>query len=84
MLSGEQHIQEEPERIHVGGDGDLQALHLLGGRELRSEPVAGTLAQVRYQYGLTCVVQQLREPEIQELHAPVGADQDDRASATEI
>jgi hypothetical protein len=80
MLAGEQHIQEDTERVDVGSGRHLAAGELLGGGVLRRQRLshfAGERTAVgrarRIPLGIR--VDQLRNPEVEQLDVTVDADQ---------
>ncbi len=66
MLTAQQLVEQDAQRVDVGGRGNRAAGHLLGRRVARRQHRAALLRQPRR----VLVVHQLRDAEIQELHRP--------------
>jgi hypothetical protein len=64
-------VQQHAQRVHVGRDRHLAALHLLGRGVVRRECVASELRERRAVRGLGAIVEELRDAEVDELHLPV-------------
>ena len=71
---GEQLVQHDSERIHIGRNAERLACDLLGRGVLRRERAAGYLAE----HGLLgqALVQQLGDAEVQQPHLALGGHQD--------
>ena len=71
----QQFVEDDPERIDVGEDPDRIAAHLFGrGVGRRHEPEPGQCS-----LGATAVrLERLGDPEVEQLHRPIGGDEDVR------
>ncbi len=74
MPPGEQLVQHDAERVHVGGHGDRLAANLLGrGVTIGERTLAGPGHSAR---SVTALIEQLRDAEVEQLHRAVVGHED--------
>ena len=76
MLTRQKHVKQDAQRIHIGGGRHWAARHLLGRRIRGGQRSAAFDREKGCFTGVTFVLQQLRDTEIQQLRLSAVVNQD--------
>jgi hypothetical protein len=75
MPAGQQHVQQDAQRIHIGRRRDCTAGDLFGRGKLRREGDAGFARQLRCRGDAPFVLQQFGDAEVQQLYLTANVDE---------